>query len=55
MKVDGHGQAKVLTSHEIVKVFEALEYDRDRAVFGICLYTGCRISEACSMLTHRCL
>ncbi|MEP0874080.1 tyrosine-type recombinase/integrase [Trichocoleus desertorum AS-A10] len=25
--------------------------DRDRALFGICLYTGCRISEAGSMLT----
>ncbi|MEP0873758.1 site-specific integrase [Trichocoleus desertorum AS-A10] len=51
MKVDGHGQAKVLTSYEIAKLFEAFEGDRDRALFGICLYTGCRISEACSMLT----
>ncbi|MEP0874021.1 site-specific integrase [Trichocoleus desertorum AS-A10] len=51
MKVDGHGQAKVLPSGEIGKLFEALEGDRDRALFGICLYTGCRISEACSMLT----
>jgi hypothetical protein len=40
MKVDGHGQAKVLTSHEIAKLFEALEGDRDRALFGICLYTA---------------
>ncbi|MEP0820378.1 MULTISPECIES: site-specific integrase [Trichocoleus] len=31
-------------------MFEAFEGDRDRALFGICLYTGCRISEACSML-----
>ncbi|MBD2093644.1 tyrosine-type recombinase/integrase [Trichocoleus sp. FACHB-591] len=51
MKIDGHGQAKVLTSYEIAKLFKALEGDRDRALFGICLYTGCRISEACSMLT----
>ena len=42
---------KVLTSGEIGKLFEALEGDRDRALFGICLYTGCRVSEACSMLT----
>src|SRR6478672_3830959 len=51
VKVDGHGQAKVLTSDEIGKLFEALEGDRDRTLFGICLYTGCRISEACSILT----
>jgi integrase/recombinase XerD len=51
MKVDGHGQAKVLTPTEIGKLFGAFESDRDRALFGICLYTGCRISEACSMLT----
>ena len=37
-KVDGHGQAKVLTPGEIAKLFEALEGDRDRALFGICLY-----------------
>ena len=51
MKVDGHGQAKVLTSYEIAKLFETFESNRDRALFGICLYTGCRISEACSTLT----
>lgn len=51
MKVDGHGQAKILTPDEIGKLFNAFECDRDRALFGICLYTGCRISEACSMLT----
>ncbi|MEP0872059.1 hypothetical protein NDA01_19775 [Trichocoleus desertorum AS-A10] len=28
VKVDGHGQAKVLTSHEIGKLFEAMEGDR---------------------------
>ncbi|MBD1864150.1 MULTISPECIES: site-specific integrase [Trichocoleus] len=51
MKVDGHGQAKVLTPHEIGKLFKAFGSDRDRACLVICLYTGCRISEACSMLT----
>jgi integrase/recombinase XerD len=49
MKVDGHGQAKILTPDEIKKLFE--EFEGDRALFGVCLYTGCRISEACSMLT----
>ncbi|MBD2121326.1 hypothetical protein [Trichocoleus sp. FACHB-262] len=28
MKVDGHGQAKVLTSYEIAKLFEAMQGDR---------------------------
>jgi integrase/recombinase XerD len=50
MKVDRHGQAKVLTSAEIKQLFDSFKCDRDRALFGICLYTGCRISEACSML-----
>ncbi|MBD1863050.1 site-specific integrase [Trichocoleus sp. FACHB-46] len=50
MKVDGHGQAKILTPYEIAKLFESFEGDRDRALFGTCLYTGCRINEACSVL-----
>lgn len=51
MKVDGHGQAKVLTPDEIARLFEAgLQGDRDRALFGMCLYTGCRINEACTRL-----
>jgi len=36
-------------SSEIEKLFKAFE--SDRALFGICLYPGCRISEACSILT----
>ena len=52
MKVHGHGQAKILTGTEIEKLFsEGFATDRDRALFGICLYTGCRISEACSLVT----
>lgn len=52
MKVAGHGQAKILAPDESARLFEqGLTTDRDRALFGVCLYTGCRISEACSLLT----
>jgi integrase/recombinase XerD len=51
MKTQRHGQAKILSSAEIEKLFtEGFQNDRDRALFGFCLYTGCRISEACSLL-----
>jgi len=50
LKVDRHGQAKVLTAPEVGKLFEGFESDRDRALFGLCLFTGCRINEACTML-----
>lgn len=50
MKIEGHGQAKILTPAEIHQLFETgLQSDRDRALFGVCLYTGCRIAEACSL------
>lgn len=50
MKIEGNGQAKILTSQEIQILFtEGLKNPRDRAVFGICLYTACCISEACSL------
>lgn len=52
MKQDRHGQAKVLSATEIEALFLALESARDKALFGVCLYTGCRISEACSLLTE---
>ena len=43
MKTDRHGQAKILTSDEIQRLFETgFTCDRDRALFGICLYTACR-------------
>jgi integrase/recombinase XerD len=52
MKVAGHGQAKILTPQEVAQLFQdGLTHERDRALFGICLYTGCRINEACSLLT----
>ena len=47
MKVQGNGQAKVLTPAELMLLFtEGLTTPRDRALFGVCLFTGCRISEA---------
>ncbi|MFM7423454.1 MAG: site-specific integrase [Elainella sp.] len=52
MKINRHDQAKVLTPDEIAQLFEqGLTSERDRALFGICLYTACRINEACSLFT----
>lgn len=47
-KVDGHGQAKILSDEELARLFEEgfQSWRDDRALFGICLFTGCRISEA---------
>lgn len=51
MKVEGHGQAKILTQEEIEQLFcEGFRCDRDRVLFGVCLYTACRIAEACSLM-----
>ena len=50
MKIEGHGQAKILTSEEIELLFnEGLQTPRDRTLFGVCLYTACRVAEACSL------
>ncbi len=52
MKVNRHGQAKILPTEEITRLFEqGLTTDRDRALFGVCFFTGCRIAESCSLLT----
>lgn len=52
VKIDRHGQASVLSQYEIELLFsEGLESDRDRALFGVCLFSACRIAEACSLLT----
>ncbi len=38
VKVEGHGQAKIMTQQEIRRVFaEGLLTDRDRGLFGVCL------------------
>jgi integrase/recombinase XerD len=50
MKNQGNGQAKVLSQGELTKLFsEGLLSDRDRALFAICLFCGCRISEALAL------
>jgi integrase/recombinase XerD len=50
MKIEGHGQAKILTQAEIELLFsKGLQTERDRTLFGVCLYTACRIAEACSL------
>jgi len=46
-KIDGHGQAKVLSDAELELLFdEGFTSYRDRVLFAICMFTGCRISEA---------
>ena len=52
MKRERHGRASILTPEEIQLLFNSgLEIIRDRALFGFCLYTACRINEACTQLT----
>lgn len=52
MKINRHDQAKILSPDELTQLFTSgLKLPRDRALFGICLYTGTRIAEACSLHT----
>jgi integrase/recombinase XerD len=52
MKVDRHGKAKILSQAEIQLLFsQGFQTPRDRALFGICLFTACRIREACTLRT----
>ncbi|HEY9711051.1 MAG TPA: site-specific integrase [Oculatellaceae cyanobacterium] len=52
MKIERHGKAKILTQSEIQLLFsEGFQSARDRALFGICLFTACRIREACTLRT----
>ena len=52
MKVNGNGQGKVLTPEELKQLFsEGLVNPRDRALFAICLFAGCRVSEALALKT----
>jgi integrase/recombinase XerD len=52
MKVAGNGQGKILTSDELRRLFtNGLRSPRDRALFAICLFTGCRVSEALALQT----
>lgn len=53
MKINRHGKAKILTPEDLQKLFnEGFQSYRDRALFGICLYTACRINEACTLNTE---
>jgi len=50
MKVDRHGKAKILTQQEIQLLFrEGFQNNRDRCLFGICLFSACRVNEACTL------
>ena len=50
MKVKGNGQAKILSSDELQALFSyGFTTPRDKALFAICLFSGCRISEALSL------
>lgn len=51
MKINRHGRAKVLTQQEIQLIFShGLDNDRDRTLFGVCLFSACRIRECCTLL-----
>jgi integrase/recombinase XerD len=52
MKVNRHGQAKILSTQDITRLFEnGLTTDHHRVLFAVCFFTGCRIAESCSLLT----
>lgn len=48
MKVERNGQAEILTKEQLQESFDYLS-PKYRAIFAICLFTGCRISEALSL------
>ena len=53
MKVNRHGQAKILAVEEIQLLFrEGLTNERDRVLFGVMLFTACRVNEACTLRTE---
>lgn len=50
MKSERHGRAKILSQSEIQLLFsQGFQTERDRALFGICLFCACRIREACTL------
>lgn len=52
MKVAGNGQGKILDPDELRLLFTSgFVTDRSRALEGICLFTGCRVSEALALQT----
>jgi integrase/recombinase XerD len=53
VKVSGNGKAKILNPAEIKKLFGELQRNpRNAALFAICFFTGCRISEALQLETR---
>ncbi len=52
MKIDRSGKAEILGTDKINLLFnQGFVKSRDKALFGVCLYTACRINEACTLLT----
>ena len=52
MRVAGNGQGKIITPEEVrLLSTEGFTKERDRALFGICLFTGCWVSEALVLQT----
>lgn len=53
MKINRHGRAKVLTQSEIQLIFsDGSDNNRDRTLFGVCLFSACRIRECCTLFTQ---
>jgi integrase/recombinase XerD len=53
MKINRHGRAKVITQQEIQLIFtHSLNNDRDRMLFGVCLFSACRIRECVTLQTQ---
>ncbi|WP_081403184.1 tyrosine-type recombinase/integrase [Scytonema hofmannii] len=53
MKINRFGRAEILTPDQINLLFtEGFVKPRDKALFGMCLYTACRINEACTLHLH---
>lgn len=52
VKIAGHGKGKILAPEEIQRLFSTgLQTTRDRTLFAIMLFSGCRINEACTLNT----
>lgn len=53
MKINRHGQAKILSPDEIQRLFSiGLTTFRDKTLFSVCLFTACRIQEAVTLRTQ---
>ena len=53
MKINRYGRAKILSTSEIQALFShGLDNDRDRTLFGVCLFSACRIREGVTLLSE---